>query len=185
MKWMLLPLLLVSCAAARTPSPGLRLEFGDGLCSGTAVGRTTILTASHCLEGAPLSAVNDVETHAVRIVRDGHDHALVTVDRVVGDGRRIRTDTPKVGEAVHWTGQPNGMRDVYREGYIASVDAERAYVDATGYYGDSGSGVWDTHGCLVGVVSAGLHVERPGGLEMQLIALYRLNFTADDWKAVQ
>lgn len=183
MKWLLAPLLLVSCVAHTEPA-SVRLEFGTGLCTGTVVAPHTILTAAHCVEGLPLTSVDDVETHAVRIIRDGADHALITVDRKLGRAY-LRMAQPKVGVAVHWTGNPAGLRRVYRKGYVAAVYADGALIDAQGWYGDSGSGVFDDDGNLIGVVSAGKRVEREGGLAMQLVILFPLKFTRNDWKAVR
>jgi hypothetical protein len=183
MKALLLPLMLVACASARTPSPNLRLEFGDGLCSGTVVAERALLTAEHCIAHAPLSAVDGVETHAVRTLRDGQDHVLIWTDRVIGHNR-VRLATPKVGEDVHWTGNPAQLEGVERHGYVAAIVNGEAYIDAPAWGGDSGSGIYNDRGELVGVLSGTYTWGNDSG-SFVLVFAKPLKFTRDDWKAVR
>ena len=182
MKWLLLPLLLVSCGAHTEPA-SVRLEFGTGLCTGTVVAPHTILSAEHCLQGGDLTAVNGVETHAVRVIRDGQDHILLTVDRNLGRGR-IRVDTPRQGDTVHWVGNPAGVPNVLRRGYVAAVIEGVTLIDAPGYGGDSGSGIFNDRGALIGVLS-GSYTWRNESGSFVLIRAMPLRFTQQDWKAVR
>lgn len=59
----------------------LALRMDDGTCSGTAVGRHVVLTASHCLVGQSHLAIDGKAVAVKKIISDGHDHSLVVVDR--------------------------------------------------------------------------------------------------------
>jgi S1-C subfamily serine protease len=58
------------------------------------------------------------------------------------------------GMHIRWFGNPEGVPDIYREGVIVSVMSDGIVIDATICHGDSGAGVFDDAGELVGVVSA-------------------------------
>ena len=59
---LLLMALVTGCGCATTPpqasgSVALRLEFDNGLCSGTAIGPDEIITAAHCFADGTLTLV--------------------------------------------------------------------------------------------------------------------------------
>jgi len=58
----------------------LALRMDDGTCSGTAVGRHVVLTATHCLVGQSHLAIDGKQVAVKKIINDGHDHSLVVVD---------------------------------------------------------------------------------------------------------
>lgn len=161
MKLAFLVLILSGCGCSVMPthealrSTALRLEFSeDTLCSGTAVGPDLILTAEHCLDGA-LVTVNGHKVRQARVVRDKkRDVAWIRVT-----GMRFGRWSPmgpaaKQGEHVRWWGNPQGVADVYREGYVSLVDGGQLVIDATICKGDSGAGVFNARGEVVAVVSA-------------------------------
>ena len=82
---LLAALFLGGCGAVAQPQESpktatLRLEYEDGgVCSGTAVGRHTVLTATHCMEDSELRAINGRVAHVIHREDDGKDHALVVV----------------------------------------------------------------------------------------------------------
>jgi hypothetical protein len=71
---------LAGCAVAPHKTTH-RLEFDDGICSATAVGRHVLLSAAHCFEGAHTLKVDGVPVAVMQIVSDGSGHVLVTVSR--------------------------------------------------------------------------------------------------------
>lgn len=72
--------LLAGCAVAPHKTTH-RLDLDDGVCSATAVGRNTLLSATHCFKGAHALKVDGVPVAVTQIVSDGSDHVLVTVSR--------------------------------------------------------------------------------------------------------
>ena len=168
----LLALLLPACAAyppeAEPPfnpqDTTLRLGFGPYVCSGTAVGPHTILTASHCATEFPLTETNDAPVKALKYTHDGLDHVLIRVDREFPQYATVSLQVPPQGTHVRMWGNPGGLRDQYREGYIAGTcPAAECYplpgiypdmvtVEINGWKGDSGAALWDGN-IVVGVVS--------------------------------
>ena len=166
-------LALATCSGCTTlPDPGanphestLVLDYPDGRCSGTAVGPHTLLTASHCTWGAPLAEVNEEPAKALSMVHDGNDHVLVTVDLTFEHYSPVSLEVPPQGTRVRLWGNPGGLLDQYRVGYIAGLcPTEFCYplptkvanvttVDIHGWKGDSGAALFDNRGYVVGVVS--------------------------------
>lgn len=154
----------------------LRLTFADGgLCSGTAVAPHTLLTATHCVQGTTMKTVNVMPVKERAEADDGNDHTLVIVDQTFDVYVPIVQRKPVQGEDVHYWGNPMNVTDVYRRGYIGGycnvpqvcmdLDADaplrsgpwrgEAYMLVVpGAPGDSGSGIFDTDGEVIGVVSA-------------------------------
>lgn len=131
-----------------------RLEFASGgTCSGTLVGASVLLTASHCFDGGDdLIAINYVPVNVVRVQEDGADHALVTVDHVFSHWAPIGA-MPSQGAPVFFYGNPLRRSDLLRRGYISGDDGAIVYIDITIGPGDSGAGIFNEAGELVGVVT--------------------------------
>ena len=132
----------------------LALEFVSGKCAGTAIGPDTFVTASHCWQGGALKAVNGQPVKVVGIGRDKHDLTVVRVKGVTFKAWARFGAAPKQGERVRWWGTPGGAPDMYREGYVAGFVEGRVLIDATICRGDSGSGIFNARGQVVGVVTA-------------------------------
>lgn len=168
-KALLLSLLFVStftpCVGcfASTPAPptiprdeasALRIltDNGTSLCSGTAVAPNVILSAYHCFDTTgPYIAVNGAIAKIQRIVKDDNDHALVIVDITFDVVAKFGPEQKK-SEDMHYWGNP-GRNMFYRRGYVTGMDENATYYDVNGYAGDSGAGVFDSKGRLVGVIS--------------------------------
>ena len=147
--------LLTGCAnahpAVNPRNFALRITTDRSVCSATAVSADEIETAAHCL-AFPLASI------------DGHKATIVASHATGIDRLRVKvagvrfTKWAALGKAeqgthVHWWGQPLGHPFVYREGVIAQVYPDGVLVDGTICPGDSGSGLFDSAGKLVGVIS--------------------------------
>lgn len=131
------------------------LRFEGATCSGTAIGPDTFITADHCFDGGDLLTVNGNMVAVVSILRDGNDHAKVTVAGAKFTTWAKWAKRPMVqGDAVTWIGGPAGETHVLRRGYVAKVSTEGVLIDAQIWKGDSGAGVLNDRGELVGMVSA-------------------------------
>lgn len=130
----------------------LTLIFERGLCSGTPIGPDSLLTAKHCGEGGRLVSVNG---SPVKVIGYG-DRADTATYRVEGVtfkrwGRMGRE--PKPGDRIRFIGNPMGVKNVYREGYVVLVTPTQIAIDAIICKGDSGSALWDDKGRIVGIVN--------------------------------
>ena len=180
---------ILGCAYAHEPTlTTMRLDFDDGTCSGTVVAPSVILSAGHCFETdeeendwgwkipAPTSVLVDgYKVNILAVVKDGNDHALAKVDFVFSHYERIHK-APQVGAKVHWWGNPGGLNNVYREGYIASYHHSDMIMDINGFFGDSGAGVFNEFEELVGVVSY-INVNAHEGMKFTLMGAKALEFT--------
>lgn len=132
----------------------LYLAFTDGSCSGTAVGPSLVLTAEHCLMGGPLVSVNGKPAKIGAKLVDGQDHMLLVVQGVVFRRYATLDQRPfRQGQEVHWWGNPAGLRDQYRIGYVMGFEEGWALISAPVDSGDSGAGIFDRSGRVVGVIS--------------------------------
>lgn len=132
---------------------GLLTFTGGGSCSGTFIGPGLLLTASHCFrEGDWLLTVNNQPVNVESIRHDGADHALVVVDY---ENPYWAETSPNLaqGQPVFMYGNPANKRDLFRRGYISGWDGQQIYVDMMIGHGDSGAGVFDDQGRLIGVVT--------------------------------
>lgn len=126
---------------------------GEGSCSGTMVGPRTLLSAAHCFEGSALLTVNMVPVNVVEYRHDGLDHALVTLDTDFPAHTPLNTGGMVQGASVFMYGNPNNINDLLRRGYVVGGDAERTLLDMNVSHGDSGAGVFNDKGELVGVIT--------------------------------
>lgn len=176
-----------SCASALSGirDTSLLLTMQRGHCSGTAVGRNIVLSAEHCWsDGNRLVAINGQEAHALKIIRDGQDHVLVRVTTKFTRWSRMGPE-PEQGDRVRWIGNPSQLRQQYRVGYVTGTHEGDTLIDAPVYGGDSGSGLYDDRGRLVGVVSGMRRWSTRQGFDMQLMVSHPLEFSAEDWRAVR
>lgn len=186
----LLSLFATGCAlrpqAAAADQYAVRLEFAEGTCSGTIVGPHEILSATHCFAKTHFRSVDGIPAKLLRHVDDGSDHTVIWVDQHYLRHASLGP-APKATDRVHIFGNPGPFKDLYRDGAVYGtivVDDKVAMLyGINGWFGDSGSGIFDTDGRLVGVVSFVWCMS--DGASWQAMGSFPLNFTARQWAQVQ
>lgn len=131
-------------------------------CSATAVGPHTLSTAGHCLLASNKIKIDDQDANVTLYVFDNADHMLVVTDATFKAWLPINQNALKTmhpGDPVHFWGNPGKSRDVYRTGVFTKWDdldgAPLAIFQLAAFGGDSGSGIMNDSGEIVGVLSLG------------------------------
>lgn len=183
----LMILALARAALAVTPSLATaKLTIGDATCSGTVVAYNVILSAQHCFESdddmdeklaIPPSTmkIDGYTVEILAIVFDDNDHALVKVGFTFKDFAKLGS-RPDVGARIHYWGNPDGITNIYREGYVTSYHHSEMVIDVNGFFGDSGAGIFDESGKVVGVMSY-INWYRHEGITFRLMGAIPLEFT--------
>ncbi len=161
----------------------VRLENG-GICSGTVVGLRTVLTASHCLSSDSTEiVVNGNKLNIKEVITDQSDHAFIVFsdDTPAFDKVALLAAYPGVGDDIFYWGNPDGRHQMLRRGYIASRLEDGFFVDSNTWLGDSGAGIFNKEGRLVGVVSAisGKHDPRSAGMGYKFMVALNYTFTPE------
>lgn len=186
--FLLLVFLVAGCATQlsavqRAHQVALRLTMDDGSCSGTAIGPHAILSATHCFVGAQSLAINGEPVVVTGAISDGRDHTILLVDRTFTEYAQ-RGPQPAQADPVFILGNPSGLHDLFRAGRVAGTAVDHnvrfTIYDLNDFFGDSGSGIFDARGRLVGVVSLVLKLEERG-VQAKFAASLPLAFTVDQW----
>lgn len=145
---------LTAQAAYKGKENTVQLMFSSGeVCSGTAIGKHTILTASHCFhDNASLATVNGLVAVDKRQVVDGNDHTLLTTDMAYKTTAKLARAAEE-GDSIHYWGNPDGVT-LLRVGTVVGFNADVMVIDSNGWYGDSGAGIMNEKGEVVGVISS-------------------------------
>jgi V8-like Glu-specific endopeptidase len=135
-------------------------------CSATAVAPHVLLSAHHCyVSDSKIFIDGGVVGYSFTAIFDTNDTALYIVPDYTF--KNIVPFAPhdgelKQGDRVHIFGNPAGVRDIFREGYVAGKDEVKEdhlkiwIVVMPTVGGDSGSSVWDADGHICGVVTYGV-----------------------------
>jgi S1-C subfamily serine protease len=167
----ILGLLVLALPAACSASPpyndDVTYRWGTDRiqCSATAIGPHAVLVADHCVEGDVRAVeLGDRTVNVVSVIRDGADHALVIVEADFKRWAKVGKP-PRPGDEVYFQGIPRDFGKLLRFGRVSGwgtlPDAEAdpvlsqpiLYVDIQVAPGDSGAGLFNHRGELVGVVS--------------------------------
>jgi len=93
----------------------------------------------------------------------------------------------KPGDVVFLWGQPAFMNFLYREGHVAGYDEKEGKVttiyDVNGYYGDSGSGIFNVAGEVVAVTSYAIVINY-NDTQFKLMGSIPLKFTDEQYASV-
>lgn len=139
------------------PFPSTQYPNAISFCSATVVAKNTILTARHCFPADGVAPDLKVSGKAAKILKsevDGEDHILIVTDIAYPSWARMSKTPPKVGDDIFYFGRPVGSPGLLlRKGYISEVEPEGLTVDINLWKGDSGAGVFNEDGQVVGVVN--------------------------------
>lgn len=188
--------LVLTCAAFAVPKSALntthRLQVtkdtGIAICSTTAVGKHTLLTAAHCDSPSGVVMVDGELAVITGKVFDGNDHELMIVDKTFRHFARFAETKVKIGQRVWIRGNPKGIPNMLREGIFSGSFKVTAPVPGImdGVYfihmynlnstgGDSGAAVFNNNGEIVDVVSVSYLDEN-----FHLMGAFELNFKETD-----
>lgn len=146
----------------------------NGKCSGTAVSHDVILTAKHCLPDGE-AIIKNFETPDYYAIVDrvdvGDDISLI---RVIGktfeNTSKISFDTHLVNDDVFYFGGIDQAPRLFRRGYIISINEKYTGLDSNGFFGDSGSAIFNEDGEIIGVMTM---MFSGGRVDQQTIATYK------------
>ena len=159
------PNLSLSEKRARNAAVKVRSLLQGGHGSGTYAivhNRRVVITAAHVVRSETVMAIDgrDGETVVGKVVfTDIHnDVAFLVVPemetRVAVKYRPYRSyDERLIGANLTYTGFPSHHDLLTIRGYVAALEHEMVVTNMFGWFGSSGSGVFDERGRLVGVVS--------------------------------
>jgi V8-like Glu-specific endopeptidase len=120
-------------------------------CSAVAVSANTIVTAAHCISPGMSMFIDEIPVSYAQPVSIGFDIVEIKITGMSFDLWAQWSEVqPKQGDRVRWWGNPEGNPNMYREGVIARTIP--LIVDATVCPGDSGSGLFNSEGNLIGIV---------------------------------
>ncbi len=160
-------LLLGGCAAALADSPAKPERPLDGAiahtmllkdpgCTGVRIGGGLVVTAKHCMNER---VVGDLYTGlTVGYISPDHDFAVLKGDAPV---MAVWMRDARIGDHLYIIGYPQSIDDekqylTVTDGVFTGVtDANLERVTAYSYYGNSGGGVWDDDGALLGLLVEG------------------------------
>ncbi len=174
------PNLSLSEQRARQAAVKVRSLLQDGHGSGTymiAYGRRIVVTAAHVVRSESVMAIDGRDGESVVgkvvFVDDDVDLAYIVVPEMeTRTAIRYRPerkyDERLIGSKLTYTGFPSHHDLLTIRGYVAALEQKMIVTNMFGWFGSSGSGVYDPHGRFVGVVS-GVDVGRFGfGLRIPL-----------------
>lgn len=156
------------------------LQVGEGFvghCSGTAIAAHAILTATHCSTASSVIEIDGEDADVYGTMGDGLDHTIIFVGKTFTSYVNVAQNTRlQAADAVFVFGNPGAFTDLYRSGYVAGFmkpeppqsaleallagrqhpgndNVRITLYDLNGFFGDSGSALFNTSGEVVGVTS--------------------------------
>lgn len=137
--------------------PAMRELTGYSACSSTIVDVSSITTSRHCFNeympevGQVIMIENQPATIMAFVLgEEKRDQVAIRLNRTFPSWARITNDRPQVGARVFMLGNPGGLPNIFREGYVTNHDGRWNRLDLNVTKGDSGSGIFDSQGRLFG-----------------------------------
>jgi serine protease Do len=129
----------------------VHLQSGPGSCTGVILQTSLVLTASHCIHNE--RDITVAGKKAILLKRDKKaDLALLLVETIIME--RILVADIRVGDDVFTWGHPYGSPNrVFSKGYITVIQFGVTYSSNLACPGQSGSGLFDRNGNLVGIIT--------------------------------
>lgn len=152
----------------------------EGTCSGVMIGPRLLLSASHCFEGGRLLTVNQVPVNVVEYRHDGQDHAVLLLDTSFPAWVAVNYGGASQGDRVFMYGNPAGILDILRRGYVMGHNAQGMLLDFPASPGDSGAAIFNEAGEVIGILSGGVQLR----MGMVLILARPFAGETDDWPLV-
>lgn len=157
----------LTLAEKKSRSSAVRVvrPFSEGHGSGTYMkmhGRLVVVTAAHVVEGYTVMFLREADgtQSAARVIYkdDEADIAVLQApelkSRVAIPYRPKKNDKNLLGAYVSYTGFPGRHELITIRGHVASLERNMIVINMFGWFGASGSGVFDREGRFLGVVSA-------------------------------
>lgn len=165
----------------------MKAKFESGSCSATAIGPHALLTAAHCEYPEMKISVGSQEAIVVCMIHDGNDHVILLLEGITFHNYATFAEGILAqGEHVFLWGNPLGIEDMYREGYVAGfkkavfadgTESVDTMLTANIINGDSGAAVFNMRGEIVGVFS---YMSGQGAFLLE--GMLPLKFTDDQLK---
>lgn len=153
-------------------------DKGPGTCTGTAIEKNALLTASHCYQKYQFPIlVGGKKVKITHLFYDKTDHLVIVFDKnIFQTYSKINMKTLEQGQDVSFIGNPGILRNMFRKGYVSSIYNDATIFDINSYHGDSGSAIYDEKGDIRCTVSDGYIQISPKSLHMQVVICYPFTF---------
>lgn len=155
-----LAILLTGCedVEVRVKSATVQIEAEQaGGCSGTFIGPSILLSASHCFPvESGMVMIGHTPANIVSMRKDAGDTVIVVLDYQHPAWAKLGK-RPKQGDRLFYYGNPEGLSDLLRRGYVVGENERGILLDMAIGGGDSGAGLFNERGEVVGVVSGVYH----------------------------
>jgi hypothetical protein len=135
------------------------LKYGEFYCGATNIKDNVFITAAHCVSDIKINKVilkvygNDKEYKIKRVaLARNRDLSLIFVENKVNDDK-VKTSQPLLGEEIYIVGHALGEFFTIKGGIVSKIKDDGFIIDANIWFGDSGGGIFNKKGDLIGVVS--------------------------------
>lgn len=139
-------------------------DHAERVCSATVISDHVFLSATHCFIDETNNKfivtkiwANDKlmdygDNFQTSVSFDDSDHILIHVNSPFLISAKLGT-YPDVGDNIHYWGNPANITNMYRYGYVAYSTPTFTALDINGFMGDSGAGLFNENGELVGMIA--------------------------------
>lgn len=173
----MLHLLIALIGIAAPPSPQQNIPImweGSIICSSVLVDEFHVLTAAHCIQDPLMDVMCGTVMTPGLVVRFDERNDLAEFELVESCGQPITPVAkvnPKRGDKAYTLGCPAGICGRLSVGIVsgyssisAGIFAHQVLVtDAMAWFGNSGGGLFDDEGQVIGICSTGEPHSRPDG----------------------